>query len=241
MLKIWQSEFLKIRKSSIWLLIFVSPLLASLSTFGETLDVHEGEWIFTISLMAYVHGLLFLPLLTGVFSAFVCRYEHIGGGWKQVLALPVSRWKLYLVKFLTVIFLLVLTQLLLLGGLLLVGEIKGFTEAIPWKMIFTSVIGGLIACLPLAAMQMFVSVAWSSFAAPLAINVIFTLPNILVANSAKYGPIYPWVQPFLAMIPHTDGSFGALNVSLETLFIIIIGSFVVFFLSGIMYFQRKEI
>jgi len=195
MIKVFQSEFIKLKKSSIWLLIFVSPLLSTLSGIGEAFvgDSNEEEWLITLSIMSYIHALLFLPLLTGVFSAFVCRYEHVGGGWKQLLALPVSRGNIYLVKFLLVIMLLALTQLLFTVGVLSVGLIKGYNETIPAGEILKSVIGGWIACMPLAALQMFVSVAWSSFAAPLAINVIFTLPNILVVNSVKYGPYSPSV------------------------------------------------
>jgi hypothetical protein len=104
-----------------------------------------------------------------------------------------------------------------------------------------SVLGGWIACLPLAALQMAVSSAWSSFAAPMALNVVFTFPNILVANSADYGPYYPWVQPLLAMVPRTKESFGAFNVPAETLFLVILGSFVLFLAGGLIYFQRKAV
>ncbi|MFE8701923.1 ABC transporter permease [Cytobacillus sp. FJAT-54145] len=241
MVNVLSSEFLKIKKSSIWGLIFISPLLSTLVGLGETMDETMNPWLGTIGLMSFLHALLFLPLLTGVFSAFVCRFEHIGGGWKQLLSMPVSRNNVYISKYLLVMGLLALTQLLFLAGLIVIGEIKGFEGPIPWNMVTTSVVGGWIACLPLAALQMLVSVAWSSFAAPLAINVILTIPNILVVNSAEYGPYHPWAQPFLAMMPRSDESFGALNVSPETLYFVILGSFVLLFLSGLTYFNRKEI
>ncbi|WP_366161480.1 ABC transporter permease [Bacillus infantis] len=244
MINLLSSEWLKLRKSSVWLLIFISPLLAALAGFGEA--DHPGmegelQWLYTLSSMAFVHALLFLPLLTGVFSAFVCRYEHLGGGWKQLLSLPVSRRNVYIVKFSLVMGLIAVSQLLFLGGLLLVAQLKGFDAPIPWEIILESIAGGWVACLPVAALQMFVSAAWSSFAAPLAINVVFTLPNILVANSETYGPFYPWAQPFLTMIPRMGEEFGGLNASMETLLIVILGGFVLFFLSGMTYFQRKEI
>jgi len=239
--KVLRSEFLKLRKSSIWLLVFISPLLASLVGFGQSLDDTPYKWEMTLSTMAFMHALLFLPLLTGVFSAFICRFEHNGGGWKQLLAMPVSRGNVYMAKFMIVIGLLALTQLLFLVGLLVVGKLHGFAGEIPWEMVWTSVIGGWLACMPLAALQLFVSTAWVSFAAPLAINVIFTLPNILVVNSAKFGPYYPWGQPFLLMLPSSEDSFGALNVPIETLLMVILGSFLLFLLAGFTYFQRKEI
>ncbi|WP_141430924.1 ABC transporter permease [Bacillus sp. 03113] len=238
MVKIFRSEFLKMKKSTIWLLIFISPILASLTiAFGD-----QEDWSYAYAIMTLVHAVLFLPLLTGVFSAFVCRFEHIGGGWKQLLALPVSRRNVYIVKLLIVFGLLAITQILFLLGLMLVGHVRHYSGDIPWEMILKGLIGGWIACMPLAALQLYVSVAWSSFAAPLAVNVIFTLPNILIVNSEKYAPFYPWAQPFLAMTPSSGGEgIMNFNVSSETLFIVIIGGFLLFFLSGLVYFQRKEI
>lgn len=239
--KVLRAEFLKLRKSSIWLLIFISPVLATLVGYGQSVEDIPFKWEMTLVSMAFIHALLFLPLLTGVFSAFVCRFEHIGGGWKQLLAMPISRGNVFVAKFIIVIGLLALTQALFAGGLLLIAQLKGFEGAIPWKVIATSVIGGWIACMPLAALQLFVSTAWSSFAAPLALNVIFTLPNILVINSEKFGPYYPWSQPILLMLSGSEDNFGALHVPIETLVIVILGSFILFFLAGFTYFQRKEI
>lgn len=243
MIKVFQSEFLKLRKSTIWLLIFISPILSTIAGLAINLgEAAKGyEWVNIISSMAFIHALLFLPLLTGVFSAFVCRYEHIGGGWKQLLSMPVSRSSVYITKLLIVLGLIALSQLLFFIGFIIVIKIKGITGPILMGEVFKSVLGGWIACMPLAALQMFVSVLWSSFAAPLAINVVLTIPNILIANSEKFGPYYPWTQPVLAMVPHSDESFGAFNIPFETLLLVIIGSFILFFLSGLMYFQRKEV
>ncbi|MED1487941.1 ABC transporter permease [Bacillus smithii] len=241
MLKLFQSEFLKLRKSSIWLLTLVSPVLSALFRLNNSMyDKLDHPWLLTFALMSSVHSLLFLPLLTGVFSAFLCRYEHVGGGWKQLLALPVTRKNVYFVKFFMVLGLLGMTQILFVGAFLLIGILKGFSAPVPWKEIGWSIFSGWIACIPLAALQIFVSAVWTSFAAPLALNVIFTLPNILIVHSAKYGPFYPWAQPFLGMMLHSEDSFGSLNMPFETLFVVILGSFILFFFSGLLYFQRKE-
>ncbi len=240
-LNVLRSEWLKMRKTNIWLLVFVSPALAGLAGFMQPKITDMPEWELLFVIAAAMHALLFLPLLTGVFAAFVCRYEHAGGGWKQVLALPVSRTQLYLAKFAIVIALLAVTQLLLLAVILTIGTIRGFTSAVPWDIFLRSVLGGWVATLPLASLQMFVSVAWASFAAPLAINVIFTIPNMLIVNSSQYGPYYPWAQPVLSMLPQSQADYGAFNVPLETLLFVILGSFLVFFAGGLTYFKMKEI
>ncbi|CAM3766536.1 ABC transporter permease [Cohnella lubricantis] len=239
MIRMFRSEWLKIRRSVLWLLAVVSPLLAGL--FGLFGAENEGDfpWQEALSLMSVLHAMLFLPLLTGVFAAVVCRYEHGGGGWKAMLAMPVKRTHVFCAKFAVVMLLLALTQLLLLAALLIVGFAHGFTSPIPWHDLLVSFGGGWVACLPLAALQLFVSIAFQSFAAPLAVNVILTLPNIMVLNSAKYAPYDPWAQPMLAMLPRGSMAASALNLSLETLYLVVLGSFCVFFAAGLTYFNRR--
>ncbi|GIN86434.1 ABC transporter permease [Heyndrickxia sporothermodurans] len=235
-----RSEWLKFRKSNIWILLLVSPALASLLGILENTKDSSLQWVMLYSNMISIHALLFLPLLTGIFSAFVCRYEHQGGGWKQLLALPVTRAQVFLAKGFLVILFLAITQILFFLCFYLIGTGKGFSEGLPTEIIWRGMIGGWIACLPLAALQLWVSTAWASFAAPLAINVIFTLPNMLVANSSTYGPWYPWVQPFLTMI-QKKGDIGSLYVSTETLLFVIVGSFILFLVCGFTYFQKKSV
>src|SRR5690606_34498484 len=106
---------------------------------------------------------------------------------------------------------------------------------IVWKSIF----GGWIAAFPLVALQLWMSIVFKSFAAPLAVNVIFTLPSILAANSERFGPYYPWAQPFQMM--YIGNSNDVFFVPLDQLFIVVGGSFLLFFFGGLFYFQRKMI
>ncbi|MNI79034.1 hypothetical protein D3C73_1354650 [compost metagenome] len=125
--------------------------------------------------------------------------------------------------------------------MLIVGWIQGFTDPIPWGLVATSLFGGWFACLPLAALQLGISLSWSSFAAPLAVNVSLTIPNMLIINSQDIAPFYPWAQPVLAMMPLGEADFGAFNLPLESLMITVLGSFLLFFAAGFIHFRRKEI
>lgn len=242
---VFASERTKLAKSSVWLLLPVSPLLAALIGFFSSLDfVEEPERLqVLLSGMSTVHALLLLPILTGILSAFVCRYEHAGGGWKQLLSLPVSRTGLYAAKMVTVALLLAVVQLLFLAAFLAIASYHGIgiASGMSWRFMLAAVGGGWLACLPLAALQLWVSTLWSSFAAPLVINVMLTLPNLLIINSAKVGPFYPWAQPALAMMRSEAQNFGALTLPLESLLITVLGSFGVFLIGGLLYFNRKEL
>jgi len=226
-----------------WLLVAVSPLFSTLAGWLAVRNEAEGtvSWLLVLVMMSAVHAMLFLPLLTGIFAALVCRYEHASGGWKQLLSLPVSRTQVYVSKFIVIMGLIGLVQLLFLALLLLLGMLLGIKSPVPWSDFLNLIAGGWMACLPLAALQLAVASAWPSFAASLAVNVIFTLPNMLVVNSAEYGPYYPWAQPMLAMVPSGEVTVGAFNISYFTLFGIIGGSFLLFFMMGWGYFSRKMI
>jgi hypothetical protein len=242
-LQIVASERLKLFKSAIWLLIPISPLLAGIIGIFVSFDnVQPAErYPVLLGAMSIFHALMLLPLLTGILSAFVCRYEHGGGGWKQLLTLPVSRTGLYAAKLLIVALSLAATQLLFLAAIIAVAAYHGIASDIPWRMLLAAVGGGWLACLPLAALQLSVSTLWSSFAAPLVINVMLTLPNLLIINSKQFAPYYPWAQPALAMVHSISTEFGAFALPLNSLLITVLGSFAVFLAAGLIYFNRKEL
>lgn len=237
------SERLKLARSPIWLLVLVSPLIALATGLLSSLDDVEPENRYMIlqSAVYMMHAILLLPILTGIFASFVCRFEHNGGGWKSLLSLPVSRSGLYAAKFVVVALLLAATQLLTLAALIISVEFQGIEGGVDWGVAIPATASGWIACLPLAALQLWASIGWSSFAAPLAINVGFTLPNLLIVNSATYGPFYPWAQPSLAMLSSGSMDYGAFTLPLENILITVTGSFVIFLIGGLLHMKRKEI
>jgi hypothetical protein len=242
-LNVLAAERLKMSRSRLWLVLLISPALSAL--IGALVNLPKGAdaavWPLLISAMSMLHALLFLPIMSGLFPSFLCRYEHTGGGWKQLLVLPVSRSAVYLAKFTVVAVLLAASQLLFLAALLIVALFQGISGQMPWGMIATSLIGGWIACMPLVALQLGVSLVWSSFAAPLAVNVSLTIPNLLIINSDKIGPFYPWAQPLLAMMPRGQADYGAFNLPYESLLITVLGSFLLFLIAGMLYFRRKAV
>ncbi|MDT3428175.1 hypothetical protein J2Z22_003766 [Paenibacillus forsythiae] len=241
-LRILSAERLKLSGSYIWLLVPASPAAAVLvGLFASSPAGGKPDWTILLTVMSMLHAALFLPILSGLYTAMLCRHEHLDGGWKALLVLPVSRTAVYLAKFTMAAVLLAVTQVLFAAAVIGTGVFRGIGAPVPWEMILGACAASWTACLPLAALQLAVSQAWSSFAAPLALNVSFTVPNILIANSATYGPYYPWVQPLLAMIPHGQAGDGAFNLPLESLLIVVLGSFVLFLAAGLLSFRRKAV
>ncbi|GAA0482735.1 lantibiotic immunity ABC transporter MutG family permease subunit [Salinibacillus aidingensis] len=240
---ILRSEWYKLRKSKIGFIILAAPLVGLFAGLSSGLADGMGEingWYASLMAMTLTYALLFLPLVTGVLAGFICRYEHQEGGWKQLLSLPVTRGRVYIAKFLLIMSLVFFIQLLFLGSLYLVGTIKGITDPFPMTIVWKSILGGWVATFPLVALQLWMSMMWKSFAAPFTVNVIFTLPAILAVNSKTFGPVYPWGQPFLMMYAG-GGTDAVFFVPWEQVLTIVGGSFLLFFVGGLIYFQRKVV
>lgn len=182
------------------------------------------------------YAVFFYPVLPGVLASLVCRYEHLGGGWKQQLALPVRRRHVYGAKLVVVGALLALAQGLFYLFSFIAGAVLQLPSEVPWRVFADGAFYGWLSALPLAALQLAVSVRWKSFALPLAINVMLAFPALMAAQS-RFGPYYPWAQPVLAMqLPHMG---TPLDVSL--FLAVVLGGFVVFVVVGYLVFCRRDV
>lgn len=242
---ILSAEWFKLRKSKMVPIILAGPIIGLFIGLTSNMEsniqgIDVNSWYIALSSMNLMYALLFLPLIAGVFASLICRYEHQSGGWKQLLALPVTRGKVFVAKYVLIMLLVLAMQLLYLCSIFAVGMIKGYTDPFPMEIVWKSIIGGWVATLPLVALQLWMSIMFKSFAAPFAVNVVFTLPSILAINSKTIGPYYPWAQPFSMMYigGSTDDVFF---VPWDQLLTVVGGGFLLFFLGGYLYFQRKAV
>lgn len=231
------------RKSSIWFPVILAPLLAVAIGFMGAHHAHflqsvnAKPWHSYYFIVVAAYALLLLPLLTGVLCSLMCRYEHLSGGWKQILAFPVPRTTIYAVKFVYVLAFVALAQVLMMLGVVVTGvSVLHISVAVPWGILFRSILGGWLACIPLVALQLWLSTWWKSFGAPFAVNIILTIPAVAVAHSSRFGPVYPWAQPMLAMMP---AGHHFLYVTVKTATTIIVSG-IVLILVGWVHFSRRD-
>lgn len=237
------TEWFKLRKTKIIPFILLGPALFFL--IALMVDVNElgqknFKYIYASMNASLGYAAMFLPLMIGLLTTLICRYEHQAGGWKQLFALPTTRGRVYVAKFAIVSLIILLMQVLVLAALFAVGLIKQYGEPFPAKLVLSMLAGGWISTLPLIALMLWLSTWFHSLAAPFAVNVIFTVPNIMVLNS-KFAPYYPWSQPFLMMNVYGGEGNGLFYAPLNQLAIVIGSSFLLFFVIGYVYLQRKEV
>lgn len=236
-------ERLKLKRSKLWLLYFIGPLLGvflAYINFFKNYDLFmqpgDNEWIEVWTQVALFMGPFVLPIMVGIYAALVCRSEHIGGGWKQLLAVPIKHSEIFLGKFLTVVKMVVITMLILFIFFIGFGYIKGVEGSLPLFTILGFVIRGILACLPLILLQLIISIRAKTFGIPLAVSIVFTLPAIIVA-STPLGQIYPWTQPMLAMSPEDESPIQ----SYFLFYTLVIGTFMVLLIYGIRSFIKRDI
>lgn len=243
MFSLMQAEWYKLRKTNILPILLTGPFVGIIIGLFSNTDMLQGsvnQWSGILLMMNLTYALLFLPLITGILAGILCRYEHQAGGWKQLLSLPVSREQVFVTKYFLLMFLILAIQLLYFTSIIGVGIARGFTDSFPMEIVWKSILGGWIATFPLAALQLWMSTMFKSFAASFSVNVIFTLPAILAINSEKFGPYYPWAQPFSMMYVGGDTT-DVFFIPLEQLLMVVGGSFLVFFIGGFVYFKRKAV
>ena len=75
-----RAEFLKLRRSFIWLAMLALPVLsAGLGTanYLSNLGMLTEQWYSLWTQHALFYCTLFAPALTGVYCAYICRLEHL--------------------------------------------------------------------------------------------------------------------------------------------------------------------
>jgi len=245
MLKMLRVEMMKTQWWLVLLVALMGPVLAvSLGVNPGDASTGAAAWKTAYGFAVVRYAWLFYPLLAGVLAALICRPDHRSGGWKQLLVLPVSRTNVYLAKYLVLAAMLAVANLLFGGVFVVAGLVDHLGPVgIPWAQMGWSLLGGWVAVLPLAAVQLWVSSRWKSFGAALALNVCFTLPAIFAAQSHEIAPWYPWAQPVLAMsgLGPTSAEDIALGVSMTTLWVVIVGGLAVALLGGLWTFARADI
>ncbi|WP_338749308.1 ABC transporter permease [Bacillus sp. FJAT-52991] len=236
-------ERLKLKRSNLWLIHLIGPLLGvflAYTNFFKNYDLFmqpgDNAWIEAWTQVALFMGPFVLPILIGIYAALVCRTEHVGGGWKQLLALPIKHSEIFLSKFLTVVRMVIITMSILIIFFIGFGYIKGVEGTPPIFSILGFMIRGILACLPLILLQLIISLRAKTFGVPLAVSIVFTLPAIIIA-STPIGQIYPWTQPMLAMSPEDESPIQ----SYFLFYTLLIGTFIVLLFYGLRSFIKRDI
>lgn len=170
------AELLKLRRSRIWLILLVIPIISVLigsANFYMNQGVLKKEWYSLWSQVGLFYGEFFFPILIAICCAYVWRIEHLNKNWHIILTSPTSIASIFISKLLVTGVLLLFVQGFFFLLYYIAGLIIGLTTNLP-KEIFGWLIRGWIAGITICALQLTLSMRIRSFAIPIGIGLVAT-------------------------------------------------------------------
>ncbi len=173
LIKLLKTERIKLKRSPVWLAFLLMPiipaLLGTLNYMGN-IEILKNEWYSLWTQHTLFTCYFFLPVMIGIYCAYLIRLEHKSQNWNKLLTMPTNLHTIFIAKLLTAAFMIFLSELWI--GILFVisGKVIGMSIAPPYKSILLWCLFGTLGGIVIAAIQLLLSIYLKSFALPVGIS-----------------------------------------------------------------------
>ena len=194
LLKLLRAERMKLKRSPVWLAFILMPIIpAVLGTINYlgNLELLTSEWYSLWSQHTIFTSYFFLPIMLGIYCAYLMRLEQNNHNWNKTLTMPVPKSEIFLAKLLTVAFMILLSEIWIAGLLIISGKIIGMTAAFPLKEIIIWCSLGTLGGMVMAAAQLIISIFIRSFALSVGISLGGGISG-LVFLAKNLGHLWPY-------------------------------------------------
>lgn len=194
LLRLLKAERLKLKRSPVWLAFLLMPivpaLLGTLNYIGN-IDILKSEWYSLWTQHTLFTCYFFLPVMVGVYCAYLMRLEHDQHNWNKMLTMPVQRPLIFLAKLITASVMILLSELWIGILFVLSGKLIGMTTPVPLRSVVIWCLFGTLGGTVMAAIQLLVSLCIKSFALSVGISLAGGISGLLFL--AKHlGHIWPY-------------------------------------------------
>ncbi|MBY0087498.1 ABC transporter permease [Brevibacillus brevis] len=169
------AEWVKLRRSRIWLVLLVLPVFSTLIGFANywmNQAILQNGWYSLWTQVSLFYGEFFLPILIAICCSFVCRLEHVNRNGNVILTAPVSIPTIFFAKLVVVGVLLFIVQLFFFVLYICAGFMAGLHTHFTFPLeVFGWIMRGWLASLTIIAFQLWLSTRIPSFAVPVGISV----------------------------------------------------------------------
>ena len=239
MLTFIEMEFLKLKRSNIFLLSLMGAILPPFLMFIAVFAFDEGntfELLFN-NVNMYMSA-LFAVLLFAIMISYLFGREYNEHTLKTMLTIPVSRGNFLLSKYVMfLVWILILTVVTSLSTLVF-GFIAGL-EGFSLKLFIDSFIQLLFANVLLFltfSPFVFLSLVITNMVPAMVGGAGLTLVNMLIYGQT-WAPYVPWVCPYLI----ASGEIAEYSVSIAVSYGIILATFVIGLIISYIYFTRTDV
>ncbi|MGM8216745.1 ABC transporter permease [Bacillaceae bacterium W0354] len=221
------TEFLKIKRKGFWFLTVLGPfgvVALQMVNYGYRkeylLRQSDNDWLYYVQ---NVSGFTPLAVVLGIviLTSFMASIENETNSWKQLIALPISKWSVYLSKFTVLISLFLLSSLLLTIFSLLYGLSLDLGDEIPYLPLIKNSFYPFLAAVPILALQLWVATISQNQAIPTTLGIIgfiltyssYELPDWLIwkwpllINEWNEPMINVWLGLVVGMLLYVIGMF----------------------------------
>jgi len=234
-------EFLKLKRSKIFLLTLLGAIFPSFLLF---LSSKFGEFTETITMKTFLSqvnmymSLIFVVLLFTIIMSYLFGREYNEHTLKTILTTPTSRKMFLLSKYVMfIIWILIITIITTLSAVVF-GLMAG-TTALSMSVILNSfkeiLIANMLLFLTFTPL-IFVTLNITNLVPAMIGGSILTFSNMIIASS-KYGIYFPYSIPYLI----ASGEILEYTTNYTTSYLIIITTFLIGLIVSYTYFTRSDI
>ncbi|UED77743.1 ABC transporter permease [Brevibacillus sp. DP1.3A] len=195
LIKCLGAEWVKLRRSRIWLVLLILPVFSTLIGFANywmNQAILQNGWYSLWTQVSLFYGEFFLPILIAICCSFVCRLEHANRSWNVILTAPVSTPTIFIAKLVVVGVLLFVVQLFFFVLYICAGFIAGLHAQFSFPPeVFGWIMRGWLASHTIIAFQLWLSTRIQSFAVPVGISIctVFVGLGLYVSGLGMFFPL----------------------------------------------------
>lgn len=191
--KLLKAERMKLKRSPVWLAFLIMPIIPAFLGTANYLyqkEVLTREWLSLWTQHTLFTDYFFLPIMLGVYCAYIMRLEHINNNWNKLFAMPAGRSMIFLSKLITAAVMLALSEIWICALFVISGYIAGLASP-PWFKMAQWCGLGTLGGMVMVSIQILISMNIKSFALPVGISFAGGLSG-LAALAKGFGDIWPY-------------------------------------------------
>ena len=169
------AELTKLRRAALWVVAVVLPVLAVTAgtiNYAANQGVLSAGWESYWSQAVLFYGLFFMSMGVAVLASAGWRMEHRGHNWNLLMSTPARPGAIVGAKITSLMLVVAIMQAVLLVLVVVIGVFAlGLEGAPPWEYLVVSLLG-VVAALPVVAVQSLLSMLIRSFTAPVAVGLL---------------------------------------------------------------------
>lgn len=239
MLTFIKMEFLKLKRSKIFLLSILMAALPSVLMFIATFAFDETQSFDALfSTVNMYMSALFAILLFSIIISYLFGREYNEHTLKTMLTVPISRGKFLISKYVMfLIWILILTVVTSLSTLAFgfAAGLTGFTLQLFINSFAELLFANILLFLTFSPF-VFISLFITNMVPAMVGGASLTLVSLLV-NGQSWAPYVPWACPYLI----SSGEIADYGVSLIIPYGVILVTFLIGIVVSYIYFTRKDV